>query len=643
MMTVVIEQFKQKLNKENDPQLKIDLMVDFVNDFMDSSLNYCVELSKAIVKLSRKINNSEGLLMGELLLSYLKSHNNIQQNVDENIKAASNIRGKVKDITSIARADGFLSFLYWYKGEYDTAFDIAFHALSIAENSNLPKAKGWLHCTLGVFYFDLKDYSNSREQYLLAKREFKLINHSYGIARCKTGLASIHIGESNPKEAVKLLEEIMWVYEGTEHYPGLSRTYNDLGMAFVQLNKTDEALIYLEKSLEVRLKIQHYQGLISTYTELGELQIKRKNYPEAILHLQDAIKLAEKLNAKPKLYRIHFLFSQVYKLQGKPWEALQHFEQYNEIKSEVIGEQASNKLKRLQAGFEKDSSEKEAEINRLRNVELANAYIHIEAKNKEILDSINYAKRLQEAILPAHHLVREYLSQSFILFKPRDIVAGDFYWMYAPGGLNEDETKAEDLIILAVADCTGHGVPGAMVSVVCSNALNSAVKESNLRDPGDILNKVRELIVETFRANDDLVMDGMDISLCCLDLNSKSMKWAGANNPLWIIRQKEGVPHFKEYKPDRQPIGSYHNARPFTSHTIQLHSHDCIYLFSDGFADQFGGAFDKKFRNENLKNLFLSVCSLPMEKQRELINEAFEMWRGDAEQVDDVCLIGVRV
>jgi ligand-binding sensor domain-containing protein len=260
-----------------------------------------------------------------------------------------------------------------------------------------------------------------------------------------------------------------------------------------------------------------------------------------------------------------------------------------------------------------------------RNVELQKDII--EEAHKEITDSIEYAKRIQSAILPHKKVVKQYLENSFILYKPKNIVAGDFYWM----------EHADDKVIFAAADCTGHGVPGAMVSVICHNALNRSVREYGLTDPGKILDKTREIVIEEFDKSEEDVKDGMDIALCTLQ--GKSMEFAGAHNPLWIIRNGELI----EIKGDKQPIGKFINAKPFTTHQVELQKEDIVFVFSDGYADQFGGDKGKKMKASNFKKLLLSIQDKAFSDQERLIDEAFEEWKGDMEQLDDVCVIGVKI
>lgn len=256
----------------------------------------------------------------------------------------------------------------------------------------------------------------------------------------------------------------------------------------------------------------------------------------------------------------------------------------------------------------------------------------IEEKNREVMDSIHYAQRLQTAILPTAQYIYENLRDSFILFKPKDIVSGDFYWM----------TDFEGKVYVAAVDCTGHGVPGAMVSIVGANGLNRCVKEFGLKKPGDILNKLRELVIETFNASHDgEVKDGMDIALLAIDKANHRIEFAGANNPLWIAHRD--TKEMEIVKADKQPIGKFDHAVPFSTHEVQLSEGDCLYIFTDGYADQFGGMKGKKLKYKPFQDMLLNNMHLPMHEQKGLIEDAFTEWMADFEQVDDVCVIGLRL
>ncbi|UKN00442.1 SpoIIE family protein phosphatase [Paracrocinitomix mangrovi] len=281
----------------------------------------------------------------------------------------------------------------------------------------------------------------------------------------------------------------------------------------------------------------------------------------------------------------------------------------------------TNKLRKDREKLEKTVTERTLELRHQKEI--------VEEKNKEITDSISYAKRIQTAILPPDKLIRECFPNSFVWYLPKDIVAGDFYWMELSG----------DHVLFAAADCTGHGVPGAMVSVVCHVALNRTVREFGIVESGKVLDKTRELVVNTFERSEMDVRDGMDIALVSYNRKTKEITYSGAHNPLWLIRNNEVI----EYKADKQPIGKFEMDQAFTSHTIQLEKGDQFYLFSDGYADQFGGDRGKKFKGKNFKDLLQKNAHLAMDIQLAELQKAFYEWKGDYEQLDDVCVIGVRI
>jgi histidine kinase len=274
-----------------------------------------------------------------------------------------------------------------------------------------------------------------------------------------------------------------------------------------------------------------------------------------------------------------------------------------------------------------------------RTVEIMHQKEIIEDKNKDILDSIKYARRIQEAILPPVHMERKLLKESFILYKPKDIVSGDFYFL---------EEKDEHVIVAAV-DCTGHGVPGALMSVVGHNGLTRAVNERHYTQPSGILDYLNKSVNQTLRQTyeESTVKDGMDIAMCSFNFKNNTLQFAGAHNPLWRIRPSapgEGA-ELTEIKADKQPIGAFMGEfqKPFTNHELEMLPGDVYYVFTDGYADQFGGERGKKFKTSQMKEMFLSIHKKPMAEQKEIILDAFNAWKGDLEQIDDVCVIGVKI
>lgn len=276
----------------------------------------------------------------------------------------------------------------------------------------------------------------------------------------------------------------------------------------------------------------------------------------------------------------------------------------------------------------------EAEVKEQSNI--------IEQKNKDITDSITYAKRIQEAILPTEAEMKEFFPDHFVLYLPKDIVSGDFYWCTGVT-TTPDSGNARRLSVIAAVDCTGHGVPGAFMSIVGYTILNQTIREKNVNSSGEALDYLNREVIKTLKqkADDDWsVKDGMDLGLAAVDWTSMEVEFAGANNPLYHIRN--GV--LTEVNGNKQPIGAYTlELKKFDNNRIKLEKGDMVYLLTDGYADQFGGEKGKKFRYKQLKELLCRISALPVEEQRRELHDTFFRWKGTHDQTDDVCIIGVRI
>lgn len=261
---------------------------------------------------------------------------------------------------------------------------------------------------------------------------------------------------------------------------------------------------------------------------------------------------------------------------------------------------------------------------------LESQHHQITEKNKEILDSINYAERIQKTILPGHKLLQDELRDYFIWYQPRDIVSGDFYWA----------TKSEGRFFLAIADSTGHGVPGAFMSLLNSNFLNEAIVEKKISETGAILDYVRNRLIASLSedGSEDGGQDGMDCVLMKIDRTSQSLSFSGANNGLVLFRNGELL----EFEGDRMPVGRSIKTEKFTGTNIQLQAGDVIYAFSDGYGDQFGGPSGKKFKRKQLLSILASINTLPMPEQKEILKNKFRDWKGELEQLDDILIAGIR-
>lgn len=348
-------------------------------------------------------------------------------------------------------------------------------------------------------------------------------------------------------------------------------------------------------------------------------------------------------------------YANLYRYIAKPWEqkdlkltvgeAIKSF-----LKDKQLEEQ-NQQLRELNHALELKVQERTAEIQR-KNKILEEQKNELFQTNVNITASITYAKKIQQALLPSKELFRLLFPESFIFFKPKDIVSGDFYWLSSlcPSLCEKDNIEANSVTVIAVADCTGHGVPGAFMSMLGMTFLSEIIQDykdfPSQLSPAKILevlkSKVKNALKQTGKENE--AKDGMDIALCVISGDKKKLQYAGAFNPLFLIRKNDQGPELIEIKGDRMPIGIYINeGRPFANHEIELQKGDTIYLFSDGYIDQFGGDPSSKLKMKNFRQVLLDINHESMDQQRDLLKMHFNNWKHNHEQIDDVTVVGFRI
>jgi serine phosphatase RsbU (regulator of sigma subunit) len=555
---------------------------------------------------------------------------------NECLEIAKNRKHKIKNAAGNGIFMLYQSIVAWFEGKRNDGFDFIFKSLKEFEGSNNHEVNGWSLFTLATYQFDSNQLEEAEENYNKSLAFFKIIDSKYGYARSNNGLASIKIKQGKLQEAAAILYEIKDIYIFFDKLSGHSRVITDLGVIESKIGHHKEALQLHQQALEMRLKSHNIPGQITSLIEIGRAQIELKNYQEAEQNLLEAAILSGKNNFKAKAYAAHELLAMLYKTTGNFEKGMEHLEYFFENKTQVLSDESNSRIKVLQTQLLAEEAHKRAEIEKENNIELRKAYNIIELKNTEILQSIDYAKRIQKTILPSPKALEACFSDLFVFYKPKDIVAGDFYWLH----------KSGSKVFFAVCDCTGHGVPGAFVSLICNQALNKAVADFNLQSPSLILDKVNLLVNEAFSMNQhEQINDGMDASLIMIDFEKQSIEWAGANNPLWIVDKTTQPYQLIEVKGNKQPIGKFEFTRAFTNHQLPLIKGNNYYIFSDGFIDQFGGqnlrAGGKKFSQKRFRELLLGLTNVSMKEQEQHFEKAFLDWKLDMEQIDDVLVAGL--
>lgn len=396
-----------------DKAQKVRAILEFVVNYGDSLGKQILPFFDEGIELSKEMNDHGAEMIFYYNLLFFKG---IAQGALEsphfaNMPPLEEMHAIVdKDEEFRAMGLNQLSFFHWFKGEFEIAFDIIFDALKESEKK-MDLSTAWNYFAVAVFYFDTKDFKQSAVYYEKARDLFSSLDHHYGMARSMNGLASVAIIQNRTSDAFPLLEFAVSAYREMSHHAGLSRALNDMGMLEKVLGNYDKAIVFLNESVEIRKEIGHIQGLMTSYTELGEALLLKKQHNEALVQFEKGLELTVQTKTLQKQIRIYKLLYNTHKELGNTELALKYFELFFEVKSELLSDEANNNMKRIQTKYEKEKSEKEAEMERQKNIALAAANEIIEQKNKDITDSINYAKRIQVSLLPTEIYIERTLNR----------------------------------------------------------------------------------------------------------------------------------------------------------------------------------------------------------------------------------------
>jgi len=668
------------------------------------------DIPKAIEYLEKNLtielqnNNKEGIGNAYNNLGRLyENRGNISLALEYHHKSLK-IRETLGDKMGSAISMNNIAMLIENQGDTDKAIELFEKSLAInKEIGNMNGASANLN-NMGALYKKQNDIPKALEYYYQSLKIQEKVNNKESIAFLMNNIGGNLCEIDSIEKGMTYLRKALATFKEKNNYEGLSYSYQKIGVWLHHQHKNDSAKYYAQKSYDLATKIGFVENIKRAASLLSTIYEEENNHSKALEMYKIYISMSDSLNNKQTQkataqQQAKYEYEKQKAIDDAEHEKQLAIEQEAKEKQQIITYSTVTGLvlvgffllvvfNRLKVTRKQKSiiENQKQEVEQQKSI-VESAHHELEEKNKEITDSIQYAKRIQNAILPPDKLVKEYLENSFILYKPKDIVAGDFYWMESisslEGGLkvgdnhpsnshfgklsagshgeNSHFELGQELILFAAADCTGHGVPGAMVSVICNNGLNRSVREYGLTDPGKILDKTREIVITEFEKSEEEVKDGMDIALCSLQqmASGYQLKYAGAHNPLWIItssleggkevgeksplKSPQGDKWLVELKANKQPIGKFDNPEPYTTHTIELQEGDTIYIFSDGYVDQFGGEKGKKFKSPNFKKLLLSIQNENMETQKAIINTTFENWKRNVEQIDDVCIIGVRI
>jgi len=672
-----IDSLKQilELSKEEDkPKILNNLCWKLRNSTPEESVKY----GKLSIILSQKYNNTMELAKayGFTGVAYrnLGNYPNAFDNYFKGLKVSEKYEHKEQE----GYANINIGNLYIYQESYSDAINYLSKAIDIAEKLENNSMLAYCNLNLGRALLLKEEYEKSLEYFNKALEIRTKLEDLDAQAVCHKYIGDAYLGQ----EKLDIAFESYYIALNLDNLLTDRDLLADVNSKLAEIsllkNKFLEAKKYAETSLEYSKIVNNKFRIRNAYEILSEINIKLKNYETATIYLQSVVKyndslfnqrLSQKLlNIKyrsaqekkqieidflntekeittldikrKKRFEIILIFALIFmfviailsfilskKLKTNNKELGKHQNIILEQKEKL--EQTLKEQERLNQQFFAKNIEVEQRNKEIKafSENLKMEKERVEIAHKKITESINYAKGIQNTLLTSKELISKYLKDYFILFKPRDQVSGDFYYV----------TKINKHLIFATADCTGHGVPGAFITMLGITYLNSTVNNKEITNPGDALNLLRGRFKKTFKTFGTESQNGLDIALCIIDIETGILQYAGAYNPLWIVRKNE----LKEYKATRNPIGSYLKEKSFENNEIQLFDNDIIYIASDGYQDQFNKK-NQKFTKKRFKNLLFEIHSLPMIEQKQKLDDFFDKWRNGYPQIDDVTVMGVK-
>jgi serine phosphatase RsbU (regulator of sigma subunit) len=563
--------------------------------------------------------------------------------------------------------------LYQKTGDYGNSARFCLQSLQINEKRNDTFAIAVCRLTLGNIYYSENDEKSALFNYITALEMNRSSENNPGFeAAAASNIGAILDKQGNHDSALIYLRVAEQTFRRIGADSKVSMAMNNIANCYLHMGKLDSALWYARNALSMNLKLNRPDGMVGNLGTLGKIHDGLGDRDSALHYFRNAMQIAMKHNLKQHLMDTYYSMSSVHEDLKAYDSSLYYLRKYIDLNEQLHGEDEQSRVDQEKQKYNISKKDQELKLRQaeadLKQEALNNRIVLLiagiavlilvslllynrfrlknrladvlEKKNKEITlqkdeitDSINYARRIQDSILAPVHVVKETLPDSFILYLPKDVVSGDFYWIDT---INNQR-------IFAAVDCTGHGVPGALMSVVGFNLLNRAVNELRLTKPSEILRELDFGVNKLLRQSEseNTVKDGMDIALCSYNPETKILQYAGVFNPLYIVRNGA----LQQVKADKSPIGVNINGvvDTFTNHEIQMYSGDMIYLFSDGYADQFGGPQGKKFKYNQLREVLESISGHELSDQETKLKSAFNNWKGSLEQVDDVLILGVRI
>jgi len=610
---------------------QIDKQIDQAIDIRYSKTEESHALAVQIVNDSQKIKYERGIEYGKIIIAITNFILAIDDYVFEFLIDGYDYFKLNKQEKGYLIVLDTLGGYYDNQGDYEKAFFYINEGIEASKSNLYREGEADILSTNGRVLIRIGNYVKAIESFEKCLQIRKELQLQRAQASALNLLGRAHALKGNYDNSEEYYCQSIGIRKELNDIGGITWSYIGIASMYVLRGEEFKSIFYYKKALDYNFYNRDLNLDFQINKGIGEAHLKQKEFKLAKDFILPLVDLAQKIKSKPLLYQAKELLSIYYEGIGDYEKAFKFYKEFVKLKEEVINTATQNRIANKQAEFEIINAKKEAEIFELRNVELKKAFIEIEEKNKEIMDSIKYAFKIQMALIPDESIIEKYINNYFIFYLPKDIVSGDFYWF--------DEHNGK--LVVAAVDCTGHGVPGALMSMLGVTFLTEIVTNIREFNANSILEDLRKRIINSLKQKgiEGENKDGMDISVIIYDPKNMSLQYAGAYNPIYIIRDSKLI----EYKADRMPIGIHNRSNePFVNNKIELNKDDIIYLFSDGFADQFGGEKGKKYKYKPFKKFLCSINKQDMATQKKLLHEELIRWKGNNEQIDDILILGLK-
>jgi serine phosphatase RsbU (regulator of sigma subunit)/Tfp pilus assembly protein PilF len=668
--------------------------------------NNAIDTIKEAYNLYRKIKDDNGQAKSLTALGNIASEITQYDSAARYYNMALEIRKKNNDKRGSAILLYNIGNIYFKSGKYNDALNNFIEAQKIFEEIDLEEGIANCFNNIGLinqnlsrgdnfeqnkFYYNraLKNFELALEIYKKIENKTEISNslnnianvYSFRIIDSLTNIYGEKWNDSLPvtkiarllKKPIDLYKQSLEINQKLGNKRGISTAYTNLANHYRRMKNYNQALEYLQKAILIDYETENNFQLSNDYYEVAKIYQEQGDYIKSIETAKKALQISLQSNNANMTKDCYKLLSELYELYSNHKLCFQYYKRYTQLQDSLVNEDNLRQINELNIKFETEKKQHQIDLlnkdklltesknrqlrimtiaafsvifmivvivillikqNRERkkvNIDLANKNALISEQKKHITDSINYASLIQNAVMPSPSTVQKYFNDMFVFFRPRDIVSGDFYWF----------AEKNNKIIVAAADCTGHGVPGAFMSMLGISTLNDIITSTEIINSDEILNELRRRIIKSLNqpGHTGESKDGMDIALYVYDPDTLIIEYSGANNPLILIRNDEII----EYKADKMPIGVYIKSEtPFKKNIIEIKKGDWAYVYSDGYADQFGGTDKRKFMTKNLKELLAKISKEQGIEQEKILEKTNIEWRGDIPQVDDMLIIGVK-